>query len=126
MKTVLIIEKHQFMRLFLINFLSKNYEVYAVDSPEAASTWLAENTPDLILADFSSSRKIQELGVHSSIRTTPMIVLTDQDKSQERIQALQSGAKDCISKPFNPIELQLRVQSHLPQFSFGSTLSSVA
>ncbi|MCS5491091.1 response regulator [Algoriphagus limi] len=126
MKTVLIIEKHQFMRLFLLNFLSKNYVVFAVDSLEEARAWLNENSADLILADFSSSGNIQAIKNQPSIQSIPWLVLTDQDKSQERIQAFQMGAKDCISKPFNPIELQFRIQSNLPQYSLGSTLSSVA
>jgi DNA-binding response OmpR family regulator len=126
MKTVLVIEKHQFMRLFLINFLSKNLEVFGASSPDEANDWLKSNTPHLILTDLSSFKKIHSMGVHRAIQSVPFLVLTDQDKSQERIQVLQKGAKDCLSKPFNPVELQLRVQSLLPDFQITGSLSSVA
>ncbi|TDK44200.1 response regulator [Algoriphagus formosus] len=126
MKTVLVIEKHQFMRLFLINLLSNNYEVFGASSPEEANEWLKSNTPHLILTDLSSFKKINSMGVHRAIQSVPFLVLTDQDKSQERIQVLQKGAKDCLSKPFNPVELQLRVQSLLPDFQITGSLSSVA
>ena len=41
------------------------------------------------------------------------MVLTDQDKSDQRIETLKLGAKDSVSKPFNPVELQLRIMSSM-------------
>jgi DNA-binding response OmpR family regulator len=37
--------------------------------------------------------------------------LTDTEKSEERIHAIKIGAEYILSKPFNPVELSLRVKS---------------
>lgn len=47
-------------------------------------------------------------------------MLIDQDKSELRIQAFQWGPVDCISKPFNPTELKMRIQVKLHTESFSN------
>ncbi|MFC3879986.1 response regulator transcription factor [Algoriphagus namhaensis] len=129
MKTILLIEDHDMMRLFLANYFGSDYEVKAVSDVDLALNWLKNHDADLILADFpadpngSSIHRISHLSSHKNI---PLIILTDQDKSEQRIRAFQWGAKDSISKPFNPAELKLRVNCHLPAFTQVGTFSTVA
>ncbi|MEP0713389.1 response regulator [Algoriphagus sp.] len=130
MKTILVIENHELMRLFLVNYLSAEYEVHSVASIKEAITWFKIQQADLVLADFPTKEEIMEMNIlRAEIQSskTNLVVLTDQDKSEQRIQALQWGAKDCLSKPFNPVELKLRIQTQLPaQLSFGSQIRPVA
>jgi DNA-binding response OmpR family regulator len=129
MKTILLIEKHDMMRLFLLNLLSSEYEVHAVTSIKDATAWLKTRHADLILGGYADSQlavEVVKLREHTFMKNTPWIVLTDQDKSEQRIKALSWGAKDCVSKPFNPVELKLRIQSHLSSFSFSRMMESVA
>lgn len=114
METILIVESNTMMRLFLANYLENDHSVKAVKSPAEALEWLEVNEAALILADYQikNSNEYQELGQlkkQADLNSTPMIILTDNDKSEQRIHALELGVSDSISKPFSPIELSLRV-----------------
>lgn len=105
------------MRLFLINYLDKNFDVTAVESPSEALELLEKRMrPDAVISNFYGSKNLErkpflELISELEERSIPLLVLTDQDKSDQRIETLKLGAKDSISKPFNPVELQLRILS---------------
>ncbi len=129
MRKILLVEDHDMMRLFLSNFFGKEYEVTALADAPSAVSWIQNNTADLILADFPDKQdegSIHGLSLLAGKRSIPLVILTDKDKSEQRIQAFRWGAKDSVSKPFNPVELQMRINCHLPAFSHLRTLSSVA
>jgi len=130
MKTILLIEDHELMRLFLVNYLNSEYEVISVATIKEANAWIKYQHADLILADFPKNEDSLEMNVlQDQIQgsLTNLVVITDQDKSEQRIKALQWGAKDCLSKPFNPVELKLRIKSQLPvNFSFARQFRPVA
>ena len=82
--------------------------------------WLqAGNTPDLIISDirmpgmrgddFLEWIKQNELFQH-----IPVIMLSSEDSTSERIRLLEIGAEDYIVKPFNPMELKIRVKKIIP------------
>ncbi len=117
------------MRLFLLNLLGGEYEIHAVSSIQEATAWLKTGHADLILGGYTDAQlasEVSRLRDHAVSKNTPWIVLTEQDKSEQRIKALSWGAKDCVSKPFNPVELKLRLQSHLSYFPISRKLVSVA
>lgn len=129
MNTILIIEKHDLMRMFLLNLLGGEYNVYAVSSPQEAIAWLKSGNADLILGGFVDYQLPPDallIKEYIQSKNIPWIVLTEQDKSEQRIKAFSLGARDCVSKPFNPVELKLRIQSQFSQFSFSRSLVSVA
>jgi DNA-binding response OmpR family regulator len=116
MEKVLVIEDNRMMRLFLINYLGQHHDVSAVENPSEAIKWLESNDATLIISDYYSkgTKEFNELNKVKSLSgwtNTPMIILTDSDKSEQRINALELGVADCLSKPFNPVELNLRVNS---------------
>ena len=117
MKTILLIEDHDLMRMFLVNFIGKDHQVYSVKSPQEAVDWLRIANVDLILSDYPSSShlKNQMIALQASAyeKEIPMMILTDEDKSEQRIQAFYWGAKDSLSKPFNPVELKIRIKNQL-------------
>jgi DNA-binding response OmpR family regulator len=129
MNTILLIENHEMMRLFLLNLLGADYDVHAVATIQEATSWLKGGHADLILGGYTDAQlasEVNRLREYAAAKSTPWIVLTEQDKSEQRIKALSWGAKDCVSKPFNPVELKLRIQSHLSYFTFSRGLVSVA
>ncbi len=130
MKTILLIEDNEMMRMFLTHYLGKDYDVNSVKNSQEASDWLKFNSADLIVSDFPTNpilaSQIRNLGNFSDSKQIPIVMITDQDKSEQRIQAFHWGVKDCISKPFNPIELKLRVQTHLPSLTISRQFRPVA
>ncbi len=116
MKTILLIDDHELMRLFLVNYLNSEYEVIGVATIKEANAWIKYQHADLILADFPKNEDSLEMNQLQDLlqgSLTSLVVLTDQDKSEQRIKAMQWGAKDCLSKPFNPVELKLRIKYQL-------------
>ncbi|MCE7995575.1 MAG: response regulator transcription factor [Roseivirga sp.] len=117
MKKVLIIEDNVMMRLFLSNYLGNSYEVTAVESPQQAQGFIGRAEEfSLVLSDYyapASEEHIALKRVQTAMawQGVPMVILTDEHKSEQRIAAFQFGAQDCVSKPFNPLELSLRLKS---------------
>src|SRR5581483_3304187 len=81
---------------------------------------------DLGLPDISGLLVLQQLREWTQ---TPVIILTVQDGEAEKVEALDSGADDYVTKPFNTAELLARLRaatrrsnqprSRDPLFSFG-------
>ena len=129
MNRILLVEDNDMMRLFLSNYFSKHYDVFAFTNLDLAIEWLKNENVHLILVDFPHERnvaKLMKLSLTANKKIIPMLILTDNDKSEQRIQAFQWGAKDSLSKPFNPVELMMRVNSHIPALFGSGIFSSVA
>ena len=132
MKKILIIEDNYMMRVFLLNYLSKTYDVKAVENPSEAFKLSATGEHfDMIVSDYQKGNSeeeaaLQALNMQLSWKGTSLFVLTDEDKSDQRINALTTGAKDTLSKPFNPQELNLRINTMLDQANQFTSLRTVA
>jgi len=117
--TILILDDNDMMQRFLSGYFSERYIIENFNHVSKAWKWLEEgNRPDLILADiimpdisgivFLGQIKSSHLG-----KDIPVIMLSGVDKSAERIKCLELGAADYIAKPFNPKELELRINRYL-------------
>ena len=74
--------------------------------------------PDLIVLDvmmpgLDGFRVFKELRIDKSTRTIPVIMLTARGQTEDRIQGLELGAEDYVTKPFSPKELVLRIKNLL-------------
>jgi two-component system copper resistance phosphate regulon response regulator CusR len=105
----------------LASFLRKGLEAehYAVDvAPDGEEAcWLAgECEYDLIVLDLNLP-KLDGFGVLRSVRakkkSLPVLVLTGRNGIEDRVQALDSGADDCLLKPFSFVELSARARALL-------------
>ncbi len=72
--------------------------------------------PDLIVLDvmmpgLDGFRVFKELRIDKSTRTIPVIMLTARGQTEDRIQGLELGAEDYVTKPFSPRELVLRIKN---------------
>lgn len=116
MKKLLIVEDNYIMRLFLVNYFNTEFNVIAVEKPHQARELLKNEYYDLVIMDnhvkkSKDHEELKELIAQLKWQNIPNVVLTDSEKSNERIEALMIGAEDTISKPFNPVELRLKVKS---------------
>ncbi len=96
--------------------LSDHYALSYVDRGEKAVAFLGEgNQPDLILMDImmpdmDGYSTMEEIKTHSAYKDISVIFLTGAFESDFELKALKSGAKDFISKPFNPAVLMARIE----------------
>ncbi len=101
----------------LVEFLlaSQGYGVVLANHPRAALASLQQQ-PDLVLLDVQLP-EMDGLQLLSLIkvqqRNTPVIMLTARTEMPDKLEGLEAGADDYITKPFEPEELLVRVKANL-------------
>jgi DNA-binding response OmpR family regulator len=105
----------------LASFLRKGLEAehYAVDvapDGEQARQMALESEYDLLILDLNLP-KLDGIGVLSAVRpkkpSLAVLVLTARSRVEDRVQSLDTGADDCLIKPFSFTELSARVRALL-------------
>ncbi len=111
-------------------FRVQGYDVQAVHWGEDAVQASQRSHPDLIILDirlpdidgYEVTRRLREI---PRTRSIPIIFLTEQRQRANRLQGLELGADDYITKPFDIQELRLRVRNALRRTSGGSVTNPV-
>jgi len=116
---ILLIDDEPNLLLALSAYLREsNYDVVAVSSGEKGLATLRDWQPDVIICDIMMPG-MDGLDVRRALekdprhRDTPFIFLTAKGQLDDRLAGLRSGADDYLVKPFEPIELEARVESLL-------------
>lgn len=123
---IMIAEDEAIMRALLQKAMEdEGYEVVAVqDGREAIERYRAQQ-PDLIITDilmpYSSGLELIAVVKSLSGKNTPVIVLSSMGHEATMLEAFNLGADDFITKPFNPLELGLRVRRLLKKSTASST-----
>ncbi|MEO8617332.1 MAG: response regulator transcription factor [Luteolibacter sp.] len=119
MNRILIIEdERDIADLIGFNLSRAGHEVIkAHDGIEGTEVALRER-PDLIVLDLMLPGRdgysvFRELRRDARTVNIPVIMLTARAQTEDRIQGLEAGADDYLTKPFSPKELMLRVQAIL-------------
>jgi two-component system KDP operon response regulator KdpE len=114
--TVLVIDdEQQIQRLLSIALEADGYRVGVAGTGQDGIALAARNRHDLIIIDLGLPDK-NGLMVLKQIREwtqVPVIILTVEDQESEKIQALDCGADDYVTKPFNTGELLARMRAAL-------------
>lgn len=121
---VLIVEDDLPIRKFLATSLKNhNYRLLLVESGTEALTMSVSHMPDLIildlgLPDIDGIEVIKQLRAWNSI---PIVVVSAREHERSKIEALDSGADDYLTKPFGVGELLARIRVALrhSQMSIG-------
>ncbi|GAB4509730.1 MAG: response regulator transcription factor [Anaerolineae bacterium] len=113
---ILIVEDDEDTAEVLCTLLADaGYDTVAVDRGEVALEEIAAVMPDLVLLDIRLP-DINGLEILRTVRASsflPMIVLSGYGNERDRVQALEAGADDYMTKPFSPEELIARVKALL-------------
>jgi len=116
--TILIVEDHKVLRSFMKNLLKTEYNVIVAENGVIGLKKALNFVPDLIVSDVIMPEMVgTELcaKIKENIKTShiPVILLTSRSSLIYKIEGLESGADDYISKPFNLIEFKLRIKNLL-------------
>jgi signal transduction histidine kinase/CheY-like chemotaxis protein/streptogramin lyase/AraC-like DNA-binding protein len=113
---ILIVEDNEELREFLVGELSASYHILkAVDGQEGWEITQAE-LPDIVLTDVMMPRldgnELSRLiKGHADTDHIAVVMLTAKAAQPSRIEGLQHGADEYLSKPFSVAELHLRLQN---------------
>lgn len=118
-KKLLIVDDKPTIAKIINVYISELYECIYYEDPTLAISWMMEgNRPDLILTDLNMPNMngvefIDYLKKNDLFNTIPIVVLSSEDSTSQKIELLEKGAADYISKPFNPMELKARLKKIL-------------
>ena len=116
---ILIVEDDK----YIINFISmslkkEDYDYVIAKTCGEANALFYANRPDMIILDLGlpDGDGIEIIKNVREISKIPIIVVSARQEEEEKIQALDLGADDYITKPFSPNELVARVKAHLNRY----------
>ncbi|MFC5405387.1 response regulator transcription factor [Cohnella soli] len=114
--TILTVDDDNDFQRMLHMFLSaEGFHVLQAFNGEQCLSLLESNHPDLILLDIQMP-DTDGITLCRSIRSLfqrPILFLTGNSQQQDKLNSLQSGGDDYITKPFDHLELIARVKAHL-------------
>ena len=110
---VLLVEDEPQMRTFVrLALMAHGYRVLEVETGKDALQQAAAHTPDLVLLDLGLP-DMDGLDVTRGIRewsATPIIVISARGQERQKVEALDAGADDYLTKPFGSAELMARIR----------------
>ena len=109
-------DEPQIRKLLRVGLTSYGYEIVLVTNGQDALLSEARQKPDLIVLDINLGSNPDGLDVCRELRArsaTPIIMLTVNDDKQTKLAALNAGADDYITKPFDMEELEARIRAVL-------------
>lgn len=120
-RRILIIDDEDANVLLLRSLLEREgyHDIHTITDPTTALQRFVELEPDLVLLDLmmpviDGFQLLEAFGRHDrSDEFRPVLVLTADTTIQARRRALSLGAKDFVSKPFDVIEVALRISNLL-------------
>ena len=119
-RTILVVDDNADMRQFLQGIFSREYQVEtAADGAEAEDIIRAKRIDlvitDLMMPNVDGLELTQFIKQNSDTDYIPVILLTAKTAIESRLQAMQYGADDYVTKPFEPEYMRARVQNILQQ-----------
>jgi two-component system KDP operon response regulator KdpE len=113
---ILIVEdEQQLARALRINLRARTYDVDIAGTAAEALDLAARSNPDLVLLDLSLP-DLDGLEVIRGLRgwsDMPVVILSARDAQWDKVDALDAGADDYVTKPFGMDELLARIRATL-------------
>lgn len=111
-RILVIDDEIQIRRLLRISFESEQYEVFDAQNANEGLLLTIEKKPDLIildlgLPDYSGINLLKKIREFAKL---PVVILSVKNTEKDIVEALDAGADDYITKPFNTGELLARVR----------------
>jgi len=108
-------DEPQITRVLRTSLSAQGYDIRVANSGEMALEIMKDWQPSLIITDLSmpSIDGVQLCRTVRAVSQVPIVVLSVRDKEQQKVEALDAGADDYITKPFGMNELLARVRANL-------------
>jgi len=127
---ILVVDDHEDnIELLRARLEARGYEVYGANDGQAALEQVEHVCPDLILLDVMMPKMdgmevVRRLKTNKNLPFIPVIMQTALDSTENKVEGLDAGADDYITKPINFAELEARVNSLLRIKALQSDLAA--
>ena len=117
--TILVVEDEPAIQeLIAVNLSFAGHKVLRAADADQATTLVRAELPDLILLDWmlpgmSGVHFAKKLRADERTRAVPIIMLTARSNETDKVDGLEAGADDYVTKPFSPKELMVRIKAVL-------------
>ncbi|HBU81866.1 MAG TPA: DNA-binding response regulator [Paenibacillus sp.] len=120
MNTILVVDDDSHIRKLIRIYLEKNQfsVVEATDGQEALNI-LSHTKIDLAIVDVMMPR-VDGIELTEDIRSymdIPILMVTAKGESKDKVKGFNAGSDDYLVKPFDPVELILRVKSLMKRYN---------
>jgi two-component system, OmpR family, KDP operon response regulator KdpE len=112
-RVLVVDDEPQILRALRINLLARHYEVVTAADGTQALQAAAAQRPDLVVLDLGLP-DLDGVEVIRNLRTwtpVPIVVLSGRADSRDKVEALDAGADDYVTKPFSVDELLARIRA---------------
>ena len=116
LRVLVIDDEPPIRKLLRVGLSAHGYQIMEASSGKAALELLSEQKPDLVILDLG----LPDMQGHELLRvvrerndSVPIVVLSSRDDEAGKVQALDSGADDYVTKPFGMDELLARMRAAL-------------
>jgi len=113
MKVLIADDDAQLVRALAVTLAARGYDVVTARDGRAAIDSVITERPDLVLLDLGMPR-LDGIGVLEGVRAwsqVPVLVLSGRTDSSDKVDALDAGADDYVTKPFQMDELLARLRA---------------
>lgn len=127
--SILVVEDDKAIRNFIAATLDiNNYNCFTADTGEQAILYTTSKNPDLIILDLGLP-DIDGVEIIKKVRTwslCPIIVVSARGEDKEKIEALDAGADDYLTKPFSMDELLARIRVAMRKINYDVTMQNTS
>jgi two-component system, OmpR family, KDP operon response regulator KdpE len=116
LRILVIDDEPPIRKLLRVGLSAHGYQIVEASNGKMALELLSEQTPDLVILDLG----LPDIQGHELLRTmrarndsVPIVVLSSRDDETGKVQALDFGADDYVTKPFGMDELLARIRAAL-------------
>lgn len=131
LQKVLIVEDEMAIRQMLLFLLQESgFEVLQAENTQQAMDCISSHNIDLIILDWmlpgiSGVELCRRLKKESAYKHIPIIMLTAKAEEDDKIQGLDAGADDYLTKPFSARELVARINAVLRRVSSNKVVDEI-
>lgn len=128
-KILVVDDDKEIVKAIEIYLGKENYKIIKAYDGEQALEKIKENEIQLVILDIMMQKKdgIETLEEIRKDKNIPVIILSAKSEDIDKINGLNIGADDYVTKPFNPIELIARVNALIRRYTkLGSSIKKSA
>jgi two-component system KDP operon response regulator KdpE len=114
-RILVVDDEIQITRVLRASLSAQRYDVRTANDPEEALRLFEEWNPDLVITDLMmpGMSGVELCRAIRKLARVPILILSVRDQEHTKVDALDAGADDYVTKPFSIQELLARVRAHL-------------